>query len=447
MISIAPLGFLLIATAVVETILAFRLPRKRETDQTKVFDRRRYVSGDYLKRNMALVRGNDVIWLSIIGLAIFWGINQVVLAAFGAYLKDAANISNVVVAQGLMAIGGVGVIIGSLIAGRVSRNDIETGLIHIETGLIPAGALGITAGLFLLPTVTNPTVLGVLFFFYGIVGGMYIVPLNALIQFNAHEKMLGNVLAANNFVQNSVMLFFLLVTMLVTMVGIGYRFLFIILCAVAFCGTLYTFKRLPQSFVRYVVGTVISRFYRLHVSGLDNVPSSGGVLMMGNHTSYLDWAVVQMACPRRIRFIMARSIYEKWYLKKFLDFFGVVPISSRGSKGALEMVEKLLNDGEVVVLFPEGAISRNGQLGTFHKGFEVATRDSNAVIVPFYIRGLWGSLSSYATSKYRQTSRQKRIRDVAVCFGGPLPNDASAATVKKAVIELSVRAWQEHAGG
>ncbi len=437
--SIAPVGFFLVVTAVIEALLAFKLPRKREPNRELVFYARKYVAGHYLRENLKAVKGHEVIWLCIVGLAIFWGINQVVLAAFGAFLKQAANVNNVVIANGLLAVGGMGVIVGSLIAGRVSRN-------YIETGLIPAGALGITVGLFVIPTLVSPGALGIVLFFYGMVGGMYIVPLNSLIQFNAHEKSLGKILAANNFIQNGVMLFFLFVTMLFTVYGMGYRFLFYMLCFVALCGTVYTFRRLPQSFIRYIVGTVVSQFYRLHVSGLDHMPSSGGVLMLGNHTSYLDWAAVQMACPRRIRFIMARSIYEKWYLKKFLNFFGVVPISAGGSKTALHTVNELLKQGEVVVLFPEGAISRNGQLGVFHKGFEVAAKETDAVIVPFYIRGLWGSIYSFATSKYRQASRQKRTRHVTVCFGSAMKNDASAAAVKKAVIELSVSAWQQHTG-
>ncbi len=142
--------------------------------------------------------------------------------------------------------------------------------------------------------------------------------------------------------------------------------------------------------------------------------------MLGNHTSYLDWAIVQMACPRRVRFVMYRGYYEKWYLKKFLDFFGVVPISTSASKEAIEVIENLLNQGEVVVLFPEGALSRNGQVGVFHRGFELAVKNTEAVIIPFYLRGLWGSLYSFATPKHREMSRLKRTRDVSVCFGKPL---------------------------
>ena len=140
--SVAPLGLLLVAITVLETLLTFSLPTKKETDATLTFDRMRYLKGQYLKENFRCAKNNDVIWLCILGLSVFWGINQVVLASFGAYLKETAHVTNTVVAQGLLAFGGVGVVMGSLFAGKVSRR-------YIETGIIPIGAAGITLLLFL----------------------------------------------------------------------------------------------------------------------------------------------------------------------------------------------------------------------------------------------------------------------------------------------------------
>ena len=435
--SIAPLGYLIVAGTAIETLLALTLPQKTATNKELSFNRKQYVTGNYLKENLRAIKENEVIWLSIIGLAIFWGINQVVFAAFGAYLKGTAHVTNTVVAQGLMAIAGIGVIGGSLMAGKASKN-------YIETGMIPASAIGITLLLFLLPSTITMSWLAILFFSYGVVGGMFIVPLNSLIQFNAKDKELGKVLAANNFLQNSVMLSFLLLTIFFALQGIDYGPLFNGLFIIAFCGTIYTFIKLPQSFIRYLIGTLVSQHYKLQVIGMENIPSSGGVLMLGNHTSYLDWAVIQMACPRRIRFVMARSYYERWYLKKFLDFFGVVPISHAASKQALETIETLLNQGEVVVLFPEGSVSRTGQVGVFHRGFERAVANTDAVIIPFYLRGLWGSVYSFATPKHREMSRLKRTRDVAVYFGKPMRKDSTASEIKKAVLELSIYSWMHY---
>jgi len=125
--SIAPLGYLIIAGTAIETLLAFTIPQQTEINKELSFNRKQYITGKYLKENLRTVKGNEVIWLSIIGLAIFWGINQVVFVAFGAYLKGTANVTNTVVAQGLMAIAGLGVIIVSLTAGKVSKTTWRPG--------------------------------------------------------------------------------------------------------------------------------------------------------------------------------------------------------------------------------------------------------------------------------------------------------------------------------
>jgi len=197
--------------------------------------------------------------------------------------------------------------------------------------------------------------------------------------------------------------------------------------------------------VRYLVGRLIATRYRLQVIGLNNLPAQGGVLMLGNHISWIDWAVVQMASPRPIRFVMERAYYERWYLTWFLDFFGVVPIAGARSREAIARMTELLNQGEVVCLFPEGAISRSGQLGEFKHGFERAAADAQGVIVPFYLRGLWGSFFSRASARLKVARSGGRVQDVVVAFGPPMPMDREAEQVKQAVFELSVESWQEHA--
>ncbi len=436
-VSIAPLGFLLVGLTFLETMLTFVLPAIKETDLELFFDFKKYLSGQYLKENFRCAKGNEVIWLCILGLSAFWGINQVVLASFGAFLKETAGVTNTVVAQGLPAIGGIGIVIGSLFAGKVSRR-------FIETGLIPIGAAGMTLALFFLPGLKGLWPQAILFFLYGIAGGMLIVPLNSLIQFNAEEKDMGKVLAANNFIQNIVMLLFLVLTIFFTLTGVSSLVLFYMLFVVACIGTIFAIVKLPQSLVRYIVLSIFSQHYKLQVYGLKNIPSSGSVLMLGNHTSWIDWAILQMACPRRIRFVMDRAYYEKWYLKKFLDFFGVVPISISSSRSALKTITELLNQGETVALFPEGHLSRNGQLSVFRKGFEKAVADTDAVIIPFYIHGLWGSTYSYATPNYRKLTKNGISRVLSVCFGTGLPKDATAHDVKTAVIRLSIYTWQHY---
>jgi len=201
---------------------------------------------------------------------------------------------------------------------------------------------------------------------------------------------------------------------------------------------------LPQSLIRYLMGVVARKFYRVDVTGLDYIPEQGGVLLLGNHTSFVDWAVLQIACPRQIRFVMDRVIFEKWYFKWFFSTMKMIPISRGASKKSLEDISAALNAGDVVCIFPEGRLSRNGQLGAFKSGFERAVADTTAKIIPFYIRGLWGSKTSYATDRYKEISKSN-WRQVSVVFGDALANDATAKEVKQSVTKLSAEAWRSYA--
>jgi len=173
------------------------------------------------------------------------------------------------------------------------------------------------------------------------------VPLNALIQFNAGEQALGRVLAANNFIQNLWMLAFLGLTVAAAAIELGDVNLILGLALIALVGALYTLYQLPQSLVRFLIRRLVALRFRLKVLGLDHLPAQGGVMLLGNHISWLDWAMVQMACPRPIRFVMEREIYERWYLKWFLDFFEVVPISRGSSRHAISTLAELLEERHI----------------------------------------------------------------------------------------------------
>ncbi|MCK5720788.1 MAG: acyl-[ACP]--phospholipid O-acyltransferase [Thiomargarita sp.] len=435
--SVKYVGFVLIIGAVIEAWLAFQLPSKRETNTKLHFNFSKYVKMQSLRENLTSVWSHQGIRLSIIGLAVFFAINQVLLATFGAHLKDVVGETDTRIANGIMALGGLGIVFGAIFAGKVSKN-------YIETGIIPLGALGICISLIILPFLRDNLSLSILFVIYGFFGGLFIVPLNALIQYYAKENELGTTLATNNFVQNIFMLSFLGISIGLAYMELSNQTTFYILSIVTFIGTLYAILKLPQSFIRYVITGMLRRRYQIQVVGMKNLPSNGGVLLLGNHVSWLDWAMLQIASPRPIHFVMFRSYYEKWYLKGFLNIFKVIPIGRTGSRQALEQVRTYLSRGEIVALFPEGHISHNGHLSIFKAGFEKAVKDTDAVIVPFYLRGLWGSLSSYATKKYRYSAGNAGLRKITIGFGKALSSDATAGQVKQAVLETSIHAWQEY---
>ena len=432
---IAPVGWTLVGVSVLELLLAYRLPQKLETDVALKFNLQKYTTGKYLKVNVRAVLKNEVIFLSIIGLSIFWAISQVVIAAFPAYAKEMLAVTNTVVIQGMLACAGFGIMIGSLYAGRVSKT-------HIETGLIPLGSLGITLALLLMPGLHSVSLQILNFLFWGAMGGMLIIPLNALIQFHAREHESGRVLAGNNFFQNIAMLSFLGLTVLFALLGLSTHGLFNILMMVALAGTIYTIYKLPQSLIRYLISFLIGRKYRLEVIGLNNIPERGGVLMLGNHISWIDWAIVQIATPRHVHFVMIRNIYERWYLKWFLDIFEVIPISGAASRSAFDKIREYLDRNEVVCLFPEGSISRTGHLGEFQRGFERAAAGANAVILPFYLRGLWGSWFSRSSEKLKSLRTTGTRKDIIVAFGNTLPISSRAEDVKRRIFDLSIDSWE-----
>jgi len=433
---VAPAGWFLVGFSLLELTLAYRLPEKRQRRAAMRFEWRAYRTSHYLMENLSSAYRSRVIWLSILGLAGFWAIAQVIVATFPAFAKETLGATNTVAIQGAMACSGIGIALGSVIAGRLSRG-------HIETGLVPIGALGITAGLFLLPGLPSVWAMAFDFLGVGIMGGLFLVPLNALIQLHAEASGLGRVLAANNFVQHIVMLAFLGLTVMAARLESGSVSIIQALGVMAFGGTIYTFYKLPRSWVRFLAERILALRYRLEVIGLANMPPQGGVLLLGNHVSRIDWILVRMASPRPVHFVMDRTDDEPWYQRRLLGLFGTVPIPSNQGGKIPDTLAELLNAGEVVCLFPEEHISRTAQLGEFKQDFEsAAARVTVGVIVPFYLHGLWGSAFSFAKAKLKENHRRRRARNPVIAFGAPLPLSATPAQVKQSVFELSIDSWQ-----
>ncbi len=438
--SLVPIGFMLIIGSIAELIMMYRLPQVDQGSDER-FDIKAYAQGKLLKTNLRPVLSRDVIRLSIIGLAMFWSIGQVMLASFPAFAKEQMGETNTLVIQAIIAATGLGIALGSTFASRFSRN-------YIETGLIPLGAAGIGIGLWLLPSLESPLMMGLDFLFIGTMGGLFIVPLNAMIQFYAGEHEMGRVLAANNLIQNVGMLSFLVLTAVFALLGISSKQLLLLTAAFAVIGGLYTVYKLPQSLVRFLLTYLMSRHYRINVQGMNHVPEKGGVLLLGNHISWIDWAIVQIAYPRPVQFVMLKSIYERWYLKWFFDLFGCVPIESgANAEQSLQIVTDLLNQGKVVCLFPEGTISRTGHLAEFRRGYERAAQAASAdvVIQPFYLRGLWGSQFSRSSDKLKSLRSRSGGRDLIVSFGELLDKNTEVDLLKRRVLDLSIDAWSGYA--
>ncbi len=430
-------GWLLLLGAVCEFIMTLRLPKRTETFTEMQFKWGHYVSAGYLREHLVDAFRRPVIWQSIFGLSVFYGVNQVILSNFAAYMKEVSGTDNSMLVNGLQGMAGLGIILGSIYASRVSKN-------YIETGLIPLGAAGISVCLFLFPMLTDVWMIGALFLGLGFFGGTFIVPLFSLIQFHSRQEEAGHIQASNNFAQTLVMVSFLAGTYFLAQAGMSQSTIFWLLAGVTAAGTLWTVQMLPMSLVRLVLRMISRARYRLNVVGLDNMPATGGVLLLGNHVSWFDWAMLQIASPRPVRFVMKRAIYEKWFLRWLMDRLDIIPISGGAAAEALRDLSEALKRGDVVAIFPEGHISKTGTLGQFKAGFEKAALGTGAAIVPFYLHGLWGTVYSYARELYRKNSRGQGTRTITVAFGPRMADDATALMVKRAVQELSMDAWTDH---
>ena len=431
------LSLLLFAFGLLEFLLSFRLPTIKQ-DLKFAFDKNKYLKGVLLRENLASIKKHKMIYLSVIFISVFWAISQLIINIFPVYAKNTLQILDTSMINMLPAFSGLGIIIGSIVAGRYSKN-------YIETGLIPLGACIMSITLLLFTSFTSIFGLGILFFLFGLGGALYVVPLNALMQFYSNDRELGRIIAGNNFIQNIGIFTALIISTLFITQNLPVEWLFHVGALLGLIATIYMVKLLPFSLVRILVSIAILQRYRLIVEGFNNIPQKGGVLLLGNHISFIDWAIVQMAVPKKVYFVMERSIYSRWYIKFFLDFFGVIPVSDLGSCDSVVQIQKRLSNGDIVCLFPEGVISRHGHLNEFKSGFEKIAQEvdeSRAVVLPFYIRGMWGSIFSRSNEQFRERKKSFTKRNVSIAFGDPMPLHTQKDKIKAKVFEMSFKAWE-----
>jgi 1-acyl-sn-glycerol-3-phosphate acyltransferase len=206
--------------------------------------------------------------------------------------------------------------------------------------------------------------------------------------------------------------------------------------------------RKPRPLIRFLIFLLVHCCYRLRLRGRHHIPAKGPAVVVCNHVSFMDALVMGGASPRPLRFLMDRPIYESPWLNWLFRLVGAIPVESdRRDPGsvrrALEEVSRALRSGEVVMLFPEGRLTPDGEVHTFRRGLETILARDPVPVIPAGLAGLWGSWTSHRGGR-ALTKRPRRFRArVALYFGEPIP----PRLARRDRLEMRVRALKAEADG
>ncbi len=427
----------LVPTAVAGLIISLRLPRVPAA-------RAEGNLGETIRTAWRAIRHERVLNLAVAGSVVYWTIASLLGQDILVYVKSVLGLSDTHAGIPL-ALFGLGVGAGSLITARVSRG-------RVEYGVIPLGAV-LMAGNCLLMALVVPGFYGLLAFSaaLGIASGMIIVPLNSLLQWRAPDQHRGAVIALAN-----VWIFAGITAGSLGAAGLGALGLspvsIMLVAALALsAGMVWAVSLLPDVLLRLLLVLATHSLYRLRVVGREHVPEKGGALLVPNHVSLIDFGLLLAVIDRPIRFIVHREYYERFYFKPFMKSLGCIPISSsegpRQILRALRDAGRLLDQGELVCIFPEGQISRTGTLLPFNRGLKRIVRNRKAPIIPVYLDRLWGSIFSYERNRFVFKIPWEIPYQVTCAFGSPLPSKTGVSTIRQAVQELSCAAWNQRQEG
>lgn len=195
--------------------------------------------------------------------------------------------------------------------------------------------------------------------------------------------------------------------------------------------------------LEWLVSGLARLLYRVRQSGLEHIPATGGALIVANHLSSVDPILLQLACPRRIRFMGDRGLRSHWFFDLVFRLSGAIPVEARSATEGMRLALKALQAGDLVAVFPEGQISRSGQLMGLKRGFEILARRAGVPVIPAAIDGIWGSVFSFAGNRYLWKSPRLMPTCVFVAFGAPLPPAAATpVTVRRQMLDLGAEAFE-----
>ncbi len=377
--------------------------------------------------------------LGVLGNFAFWTLASLVGQDILIYAKAALGLSDSLSGLPLAAFG-VGIGLGAMLAGKWSGAKVEL-------GYLPLGGLGISLCLVFLgigtPLLTNTLIAMTLL---GLASGFVVVPINSLIQWRSPSDRRGAIIASSNTLAFAGVLGGSLGSGFLAYLGLSASTILLVSGIGSIALTLWALWILPEVFLRFILTLFTHSLYRLTIIGQHRIPQEGGALLVPNHVSFIDGFLLLALTDRPIRFLVDQAYYAHPILKPLAKTMGAIPISSTGSPReilrAIREAGQCLDKGELVCIFPEGQITRTGNLLPFRSGFTRIVKGRNCPIIPIHLDRVWGSIFSYIGGRFLTKWPSRIPYPITISVGNPLSSDSSPEKLRQAIQELGEAAWQ-----
>ncbi len=359
-----------------------------------------------------IIRKKPAVFNSILGISWFWFFGATLLAQLPNLTRHMLQGNEGVVTL-LLATFSFSVGIGSMLCAKLSRGEIELGLVPIG-GFMMTLFCGDLAFIHYPPS--DRTLMSVSELLHGpyfnaglrvmidlgmigVFGSFFIVPLYALIQTRADENARSRVIAANNIFNALFMVCSAIITMALFKIGFNTLEIMLFTAILNLVVCAYIFLLIPEFVMRFIVWILASTIYRIRYKGRESVPRNGPGIIVCNHISFIDWFIITAACRRPVHFVMDHQVFKNPLFGWLFRLSKAIPIApakedpSRKEK-AFELISRELRDDNLVCIFPEGKITYDGNLNPFRPGVEQILAKDQVPVIPMAIHGLWGSFFS-----------------------------------------------------
>jgi acyl-[acyl-carrier-protein]-phospholipid O-acyltransferase/long-chain-fatty-acid--[acyl-carrier-protein] ligase len=429
-------GAIVLAISVVGTLCSFGIGRTPPGRRSKPFSWNPV--GDVALGLQGLYR-NRRLWLTVLGITYFWFVGALVqqlIPLFGDQVLRTAPTET----QLLGAVIAIGIAIGSLAAGRLSGAKVEL-------GLVPIGAFGMALGAFVLAGVDDSyAAAAICLAGLGFFGGLYSVPLNAMLQHKADADKRGRFIAANNVMNTlGILAASGLLAFTGGWLGLSPQANMMLAGLTTLAVITYLLILLPDFLIRFCLWLLTHSIYRIRIVNPQHVPLDGPALLVANHLSFIDGLLVGACVQRFVRFMVYAPFFQMPLLGRLFRLMRAIPTGGGGAKGAIAAIRRAreeLEGGHVVCIFAEGAISRTGNMLPFKRGFEKIVADLDVPIIPVHLDQVWGSIFSFKDGKFFWKWPSRFFYPVTVTFGEPMPAGTRAWDVRRKLLEMGGEAFR-----